>query len=170
MILQTELHVATELDVRTFLCPWRDCHGGRQKIIDIIRRHHAAVGRDPFLLKSMIGGDPLGGYLASNVWIPNVAYDDDVVVEHHAQEQEVLDLLPDAPDIWKLPIQNEADAPLNEHHVVQRQVMEALDCGNALHREVCEGIDAMDYEDTDSDSRWIGGIVRTSNNAIAPWV
>jgi len=61
LILQTELHVATELDVRAFICLCRDYYGGCRKTIDVIRRHHIVVGRDPFLMKSMIGGDPPGG-------------------------------------------------------------------------------------------------------------
>jgi len=62
LILQTELHVATEKDVSVYPCPCNDCHGGRCKCIEMIKSHLTTVGRDSFLLKSIIGGDPLDGY------------------------------------------------------------------------------------------------------------
>jgi len=79
LILLTELRVASVLEVRAFQCPCIDCHGGRRKTIDVIRRHHAAVGRDPFLMNSMIGGDPPKGYPLCGLWVEDVAYDNDVV-------------------------------------------------------------------------------------------
>jgi len=38
-----------------------------------------AVGRDPFLTKSLLGGDPLNGYPPDGMWVEDVAYDDDVI-------------------------------------------------------------------------------------------
>jgi hypothetical protein len=56
-----------------------NCHGGVRKSIPVIRQHHTSVGRDPFLTKSIIGGDPVGGYPACGIWVDDVAYDDDIV-------------------------------------------------------------------------------------------
>jgi len=58
LILATELRVAIEQNIKMYRCPCRNCHGGRRKSIEIIRKHHASVERDPFLAKSIIGGDP----------------------------------------------------------------------------------------------------------------
>jgi len=62
LILDTELRVATEQNINLYRCPCRNRHGGQRKSIEIIRSHHASVGRDLFLTKSMIGGDPPDGY------------------------------------------------------------------------------------------------------------
>jgi hypothetical protein len=78
LILHTKLRVATEQDIIAFRCPCRDCRGDRRKRIEVIRKHHAAVGPDPFLIKSMIGGDPLEGYPPHGVWVEDVAYDNDI--------------------------------------------------------------------------------------------
>ena len=67
IILHTELRVATENNVHTFRCPCLDCKGGRRKSIQVIRQHHAAVGRDPFLQKSLLDGDPPEGYPAGGI-------------------------------------------------------------------------------------------------------
>ena len=92
MILHTELRVATEKNVHTFRCPCLDCKGGRRKTIQVIRQHHAAVGRDPMLLKSILGGDPLEGYPSTGIWVEDVCCDNDVV------ENIPLYTLPDAVD------------------------------------------------------------------------
>jgi len=45
IILATELRVATEQNIKMYRCPCRNCHGGQRKSIEIIRKHHALVGR-----------------------------------------------------------------------------------------------------------------------------
>ena len=40
---------------------------------------NAAVGRDPFLHKSLLGGDPPEGYPAAGMWVKDVCCDNDVV-------------------------------------------------------------------------------------------
>jgi len=45
----------------------------------VIREHHASVSRDPFLTKFIIGGIPLDGYPPRDIWVEDIAYDDDVV-------------------------------------------------------------------------------------------
>ena len=79
LILQTELRVATELNLRRYPYPCRNFHGGRSRVIEVIWQHHATVGWDDFLTKSMIGRDPLEGYPCTSIWVEDFAYDDDVV-------------------------------------------------------------------------------------------
>ena len=130
IILHMELRVATEKNVRAFRCPCKDCKGGRRKSIQVIRQHHATVGRDPFLQKSLLGGDPLEGYPPSGMWVEDVAFDNDVVEDipqnttpEHVEAENVDG--------------NEEHAPplLDEFHEVERQVLEALGRGDALHEE-----------------------------------
>jgi hypothetical protein len=92
MIFHTELRVATENNVHTFRCPCKDCKGGRRKTIQVIRQHHAAVGRDPFLHKSLLGGDPPEGYPPAGMWVEDVCCDNDVV------EDILADTLPEHVD------------------------------------------------------------------------
>ena len=79
LILQTELRVATKQNIQFYPCPCVNCHGGVRKPIHVIKQHHTSVGRDPFLTKSIIGGDPVGGYPACGIWVDGMAYDDDIV-------------------------------------------------------------------------------------------
>jgi hypothetical protein len=126
MILHTELRVATENNVHTFRCPCKDCKGGRRKSIQVIRQHHAAVGRDPFLQKSLLGGDPLEGYPPGGIWVEDVRCDGDVV------ENISPDTLPEHVDA-----DGDGHLPplLDEFHEVERQVLEALGRADALHEE-----------------------------------
>ena len=79
IILHTELQVATEKNMHAFRCPCKNCKGGRRKTIQVIWQHHAAVGRDPFLQKVLLGGDPLEGYPLCGMCVEDVACDNDVV-------------------------------------------------------------------------------------------
>lgn len=99
LILQTELRVATTQNIRAYPCPCRNCHGGRRKRIAVIRDHHASVGRDPFLTKSIIGGDPPDGYPADGIWVEDIAYDNDVVDDGPilGANDVVLDVVQDVP-------------------------------------------------------------------------
>ena len=155
LILQTELRVATKLNLRRYLCPCRNCHGGRCRSIHVIRKHHVAVGRDPFLTKSLLGGDPLNGYPPNGLWVEDVAYDDDIidvhadieedtaVIEDNVREAESLD----ADDVA---LSEEGDSPIDGAHDVQRQVLEALDRGDTLHAEIMASNNAPEDDDPDA--------------------
>lgn len=118
LILHTELRVATEQDIHAFRCPCKDCRGGQRKRIEVIRKHHVAVGRDPFLTKSMIGGDPLDGYPPHGVWVEDVAYDNDAVDADFTNVDAVhQDLHVDDTNLDE-PTANTND-PLDEYHEVQ---------------------------------------------------
>ena len=79
LILQTELRVATKKNIMAYPCPCVNCHGGLRKPVNVIKEHHRSVGRDPFLTKSIIGGDPAGGYPPSGIWVEDMPFDDDIV-------------------------------------------------------------------------------------------
>ena len=67
--------MAMENNVRAFRCPCKDCKGGQQKTIQVIRQHHAAVGRYPFLQNPLLGGDPLEGCPSRERWVEDIACD-----------------------------------------------------------------------------------------------
>jgi hypothetical protein len=79
LILQTKLRVATERNIVAYPCPCVNCHRGLRKPIYVVREHHTSVGRDPFLTKSIIGGDPPEGYPPEGIWVEDMSFDDDVV-------------------------------------------------------------------------------------------
>lgn len=165
LILQTELRVATMQNITAYHCPCRNCHGGRRQRIGIIREHHASVGRDPFLTKSIIGGDPPNGYPAEGIWVEDIAYDNDVVEDGPtlAADDVVEDVVEDVPGHDH----NTADAtPLDEYHDVQRQVMDALDRGDALHRDAEGQPNVVDNDDFDSDT--VDGLQRLYEEATTP--
>jgi hypothetical protein len=63
LILQTKLHKVDRLQLRSYFCPYRNCHRGKRVAIGGIKQHLQKVGRDPFFMRSMLGGDPPEGYL-----------------------------------------------------------------------------------------------------------
>ena len=126
LILQTELRVATKRNIQAFPCPCVNCHGALRKAINVIREHHTLVGRDPFLTKSIIGGDPAGGYPASGIWVEDMAFDDDIV-DANTNIQGNVDVNENVGDVQGDGPRYNTDMPLDQYHDVHRQVMEALD-------------------------------------------
>ena len=145
IILHTELRVATEKNLRSFRCPCRDCKGGYQKTIQVIRRHHAAVGRDPFPDKSLLGRDSPQGYPPRGMWVEDIAYDNDVIENAPADVADNMDNVDTEDGALDLP-EADPDPPLDEYHEVHRQVMEALERRDALH---VEADDVVHFEDED---------------------
>ena len=138
--------------MQSFRCPCCDCHGGRRKTIEVIRKHHTAVGRDPFLMKSMIGGDPIDGYPSRGLWVEDLAYDDDIVDAHDNQVPHAVEGEQNEDNNFANQIDGVVQPPLDEHHEVQRQVMEAFDQSDALHVEVDDVVDVLDNDDVESDT------------------
>ena len=129
-MLHTELRVATEHNIHAYPCSCVNCHGGMRKPIYVVREHHNAVGRDPFLTKSIIRGGPPEGYPSWGIWVDDMSFNDDRGNALHREH-----------------------APSSHStNTLMSTVMEALDRGNALHREYAAEPD-MDVEDImDSDT------------------
>ena len=154
LILQTELRVATEHNIQSYPCPCKDCHGGRRKRIHVIREHHSSVGRDPFLTKSIIGGDPLDGYPPRGIWVEDIAYDDDVV---HIDPLSVVDndagtLRNDITEDTGAEPTGDSESILDQFHDVQRQVLEALGRCDYLHTESVREPNVPENEHSASDT------------------
>ena len=80
--------------------------------------------------------DPPNGYPHHSIWVEDIPYDNNDIVDvdlGDVSNDNVPDFLPHVQG-------NEpcggAETPLNEYHDVQRQVLEALEQGDSLHREV----------------------------------
>ena len=69
LILQRELEVCEEKNLDSYLYPCRMCHGGHRYVVRTIQMHLRDYLRDPFLMHSMVGGDPEGGYPEGGIWI-----------------------------------------------------------------------------------------------------
>jgi hypothetical protein len=72
LILDHELQLAKEKNCSSFKWPCSDCKTGRRKSIGTIRQHLSEVPRDPYLYHSMLGENPLGGFLVHGIWVLNV--------------------------------------------------------------------------------------------------
>ena len=79
LILQTEIWVATERNIMAYPYPCFNCHKGMRKLMGVVKEHHTSVGRDPFLTKSIIGGDPPDRYPPDGIWVEDMSFDDDIV-------------------------------------------------------------------------------------------
>jgi len=100
----------------------------------------------------MIGGDPHNGYFVSSIWIEDVAYDDDEVV--HTKHIDIPDVVlnNEVLNVEETVEVVNAPMPFDEFHNVHRQVMEALDRGNELHREEVIDDAMQDNEDVGIDT------------------
>ena len=117
----------------------------------MIREHHTSVGRDPFLTKSIIGSNPPEGYPPRGIWVEDMSFDDDIVDDNpNVVGNDVVG--DNVADIQREDSFGNAYTPLDQYHDVQRQVMEALDRGDALHREFTDEPDMDVYDDIDSDT------------------
>lgn len=145
--------MATERNILAFPCPCKDCHSAQRKSIDIIRKHHVEVGRDTILTKSMIRGiHPKVFLFLLGIWVEDVAYDNDDIID--AEEVDVQQHPPDngVPGIAATTTYVDDTPSLDEYHDVHRQVMEAFDSGNALHREVLMEDVVLENEDEGTDT------------------
>jgi hypothetical protein len=104
------------------------------------------------MTKSIIGGDPPEGYPPEGIWVEDMSFDDDIL-DANPDIQDNADVGDNVQS--SIPV-GSADTPLDEYHDVHRQVMEALDRGDALHREFA-GEPDMDMED-DMDTDTMEGL------------
>jgi hypothetical protein len=98
----------------------------------------------------MVGGDPPNGYPDEGVWVDDIAYDDDVVEDTpNTADDVVADVVS---NVTQRNHVTEDATPLDANHDIQRQVMEALDRGDALHRDADDQQHAEDGDDLDSET------------------
>jgi hypothetical protein len=170
LILQTELRVATELNLKKYPCPCKNCHGAQRRKIDVIRKHHNEVGRDDFLTKSMIGGDNVDGYPPNGIWVEDLAYDDDII----DAEANVEDVNVPIEDNLGGPhvahdnvgaVHPESDPTLDAQHNVQRQLLQALDRGDAIHTEAMAADNPVDDVEVDISSDCVDDMERLFEHA-----
>lgn len=110
-----------------------------------------SVGRDPYLTKSIIEGDPPDGYAPDGIWVEDIVYDNDVVDDAHDLpagdvHEDVREHVPSHADV------SEDAAPLDEFHDVQRQVMDAFDRGDALYMDAAGQPIVLENDELDNDT------------------
>ena len=134
LILQRELEVCEEKNLNSYLCPCRKCHGGHRYAIRIVQRHLREYQRDPFLMKSMVGGDPEGGFPEGGIWIrdqpepvPEMNVFDDA--DMHAEYRDHLD----------------------PYHDIQQQLHDAFDLGDRLREETPHVFEAGAQQDDENN-------------------
>jgi len=67
------------------------------------------MGRNPFLNKSLIGRDPIEGYLIGGIWIEVVVYDNDIIANAPANN---------GGDIASIPTQDANIEPLEGNRIL----------------------------------------------------
>ena len=99
----------------------------------------------------MIGGDPPDGYPPHGIWVEDIPYDNDDVVDVDSGDVNndgvsdfLLDVEGDEPCVG-------AEMLLDKYHNVQRQVLEGLEQGDSLHREVGTEPNIRPQDDMDND-------------------
>jgi hypothetical protein len=112
----------------------------------------------------MVRGDPTNGYPEDGVWVDDIAYDDDDVEDAPNIHGDVLaDVIEDVTESHHV---TEDAAPLDANHDIQRQVMEAMDRGDALHRDADGHQHVEDGDDLDSET--VDGLHRLYEQATTP--
>jgi hypothetical protein len=69
LILCHELQMCEDKNWDYYLCSCKECHGGHYYRIRTIQGHLRECGRDLFLMRSMVGGDPKNGFPVEGIWI-----------------------------------------------------------------------------------------------------
>ena len=111
------------------------------------------MGRDPFLNKLLIGGDPIEGYPVHGIWVEDVAFDDDNVVTDVQEDIRSNNAgIVGAEDFDMEAPEDHGRFVLDEFHEVQQQVIEALDQGDALHEESEVGREAIEEDNGVADN------------------
>jgi hypothetical protein len=140
LILETELNEAARLRLRSYFCPYRDCHGGKRVATGGIKQHLAKVDHDPFLMRSMVGGDPVSGYPEFGAWVlPDFVYRDSV------DDAEPDDVFFECPDRLPSPL-------IDQHHDIHEMFMDAMRRADELHGDSSITGNADSGEDCDIDN------------------
>jgi hypothetical protein len=114
-----------------YLCPCRACHGGCRYTLQTIKTHLRVHKRDEMLNFSMLGGNPLGGYLQKGIYVDgdNKFVDTQNVFDERIEYKEHLDLV----------------------HDMQRQLFDAFDLGDIIRESTPHLDDDCDNEDIEAE-------------------
>jgi hypothetical protein len=134
LILQKELQVCEENNWDLYLCPCRKCHGGHRYSVTTVQMHLREFRRDPFLMYSMVGGDPPDGYLAAGFWV-----------------QDRGDPVPDMNVFDDAYMGTEYGDHLDPYHDTQQQLFYTFDVGDKLREETPHVFDNEVDEDNNVD-------------------
>jgi hypothetical protein len=118
LILYKELQVCEDNNWDSYLCPCRKCHGGHRYSITTVQIHLREFRRDPFLMHSMVGGDPADGYPARGIWVQDGG---DVVL--------AMNVFDDAE------MGTEYGDHLDPYHDIQQQLFDTFDLGDRLRED-----------------------------------
>jgi len=119
LIFENELQIAKEKNCTAYHCPCTKCHGGHRYDIKTIRGHLRLNKRDPFLMHSMLGGDPVEGYPAQGIW---VNAEGEIVAAENVFDDE-LD-------------RTEYSQHLDPYHDIQQQLFDALSEGDDMRESM----------------------------------
>ena len=109
--------------------------GGRRLPVCAITMHLKSYGRDQFLYRSMIGGDPPEGYPEHGAWYYS---DEEWTVDNQCCDGQYFDM----------PVPDDADRDPCGHHDVQKQFEDALQTAEEL-QEMTQDYENMPNEDID---------------------
>lgn len=124
LILQKKLQEAMTQNITAYPCS--NCDGGWRNQLDVIREYFVVVDRDHYLMKFIIGGNPLDGYPLHGNCVEDITFDNDVVDDDPilSADYVVHDNVEGVPGHDPV----DGDATLwDELYDVQKQVLEALD-------------------------------------------
>lgn len=132
---ELEFAASREVPITRWSCPCNHCRGGHRYSSAAITTHLNSYGRDPFLFRSMIGGDPPGGYPEDGAWYYS---DDDWTLENEGRPQED----------FQNPVPEDKDLDLDQdgQHDVHKLFEDALRTAEELE-EIAHGDEVMHQED-----------------------
>jgi len=134
LILEIELRVAKEKQYTSFRCPCTKCQDGRRYKLKGIRNHLRVNGRDPFLMHSMVGGDPKEGYPKEGITVnasretlpPDNVFDDEHMRTPYTEH-------------------------MDPYHDIQRQLFDAFNEGDRVHEQTPHAEELDEEPDIISD-------------------
>jgi hypothetical protein len=139
----------------------RDCHGGKRVSVAGIREHLWRVGRDPFLMRSILGGDPEAGYPEIGAW-----GESDISRRSTENQTEMADNFFDCNDHLPSPV-------LNEDHQIHDMFMDAIKTADDRYnysRVHDIGVHVDDFKVDDVEEEYMRELEELYANVFHPYI
>jgi hypothetical protein len=125
LIMEHELRLAERKGRARIPCPCKFCHAGKLLPLSAIELHLKHHGRDPWIRRSMMGEDPVGGW-------PEVGE----YVLDNASEGGVNEVPVEGSDQAEWNSEDFNNPVLDQYHDVEQMFRDAMDLSKRIHEEV----------------------------------
>jgi hypothetical protein len=125
--MEHELRLAEKKGRARIPCPCRFCHAGKLLPLSTVELHLKRDGRDPWIRRSMMGEDPVGGW-------PTVGQ----YVVHNLNDEVDMAGGGDGMNECNMDIDDFGNPVLDQYHDVEQMFRDAMDLSERIHNDVVQ--------------------------------